>query len=383
MKSIYFKKINLENAFLVSISILVFMYVTKMAANYPFKYYNYVLLVLRLISYSLIGIKFLIDIINKKYSINELLIIFILGIYMLIISYQSKTFGYMTYYMYIVTSKDVDYNRIIKCVLISFIISTVLVLILTFFGIIKDKIFSLNIRNRHGLGFNWTTVFPNMFMYMTLYLIYVRKNKITIIEVLAVIAIAIFCYIMTNTKSAFALTILAILLAYLLKYNKFLLKYNKFYNYISLCLPVFMAFLIIIISYNYDSSNMILSKINSILSSRLSLGKNAINELGFTFMARVLPLVGGEPIDASTYSYVDSSFLLYLLNFGIIFFVLMMLLLEYFAYFINLKKDTYMLLIFSIFIIHSTFDPQLLNLCFNYFLLVWSYRNSKISFEKN
>ena len=359
------------------------MYVTKMAANYPFKYYNYVLLVLRLISYSLIGIKFLIDIINKKYSINELLIIFILGIYMLIISYQSKTFGYMTYYMYIVTSKDVDYNRIIKCVLISFIISTVLVLILTFFGIIKDKIFSLNIRNRHGLGFNWTTVFPNMFMYMTLYLIYVRKNKITIIEVLAVIAIAIFCYIMTNTKSAFALTILAILLAYLLKYNKFLLKYNKFYNYISLCLPVFMAFLIIIISYNYDSSNMILSKINSILSSRLSLGKNAINELGFTFMARVLPLVGGEPIDASTYSYVDSSFLLYLLNFGIIFFVLMMLLLEYFAYFINLKKDTYMLLIFSIFIIHSTFDPQLLNLCFNYFLLVWSYRNSKISFEKN
>ena len=298
---------------------------------------------------------------------------------MLIISYQSKTFGYMTYFMYIVTSKDVDYNKIIKCVLTSFIVSTAFVLILTKFGIINDKIFSLNIRNRHGLGFNWTTVFPNMFMYMTLYLIYIRKSKIFLSEVLIVISIAIFCYIMTDTKSAFVLTVLGILLAYFLKYNKFLQKYHKIYNYIALVLPILMASLIIIVSYLYNSDNMVLSKINSILSGRLSLGKRAINEFGFIFMARTLPLVGGEPLDGSAYNFVDSSFLLYLLNFGIIFFVLLMSLLEYFAYLINLKKDTYMLLVFCIFVIHSTFDPQLLNLCFNYFLLVLSYKNTKIN----
>lgn len=373
------KKLNLERIYLVSISILVFMYVNKMAANYPLKYYNYLLLILRIIAYSLIGIKFLCNLYNKKYSVKEILIIFILSIYMLIISYQSKTFGYMTYFMYIVTSKDVDYNKIIKYVLISFIVSTSFILILTLCGIIDDKIFSLNIRNRHGLGFNWTTVFPNMFMYMTLYLIYVRKSKISLYEVLIVVSIAAFCYIMTDTKSAFALTILSILSAYILKFKKNLLKYKSIYYYLALGLPIFMAFFIMIISYNYDSSNIVLSKINSLLSGRLSLGKNAINEFGFTFMARTLPLVGGEPVDGSTYNFVDSSFLLYLLNFGIIFFVLLMVLLEYFAYLINIKKDTYMLLVFCIFIIHSTFDPQLLNLCFNYFLLVLSYKNTKIN----
>lgn len=372
------KKIDGEKFFLISISVLVFMYVTKMAINYPFKHYNYFLLLLRLVSYTLIGVKFICDLYNKKYSLNEVLIIFLIGIYMLIISYQSKTFGYMTYFMYIVTSKDVDYNKIIKCILTLFIISTSFVLILTKFGIINDKIFSLNIRNRHGLGFNWTTVFPNMFMYMTLYLIYIRKNKISLYEVIIVISIAIFCYIMTDTKSAFVLTVLGILLAYFLKYNKYLQKYHKIYNYIALVLPILMASLIIIVSYLYNSDNMVLSKINSILSGRLSLGKRAINEFGFTFMARTLPLVGGEPLDGSTYNFVDSSFLLYLLNFGIIFFVLLMSLLEYFAYLINSKKDTYMLLVFCIFIIHSTFDPQLLNLCFNYFLLVPSYENSEI-----
>lgn len=372
------KKINCERLYLISISILVFMYVTKMAYNYPFKYYNYFLLGLRLVAYLLVGIKFIYDVISKKYCFKELIAIFFIGIYMLVVSYQSKTMGYMTYFIYIVTSKGVNYNTVIKFVLLSFIVSTAFVLILTAFGIIKDHIYSLNIRNRHGLGFNWTTVFPNMFMYMTLYLIYIRKTKISLYEVLIVISVAFFCYIMTDTKSAFVLTVLGILLAYFLKYNKLLQKYHKIYNYISLVLPVLMASLIIIVSYLYNSDNMVLSKINSILSGRLSLGKRAINEFGFTFMARALPLVGGEPVDGSTYNFVDSSFLLYLLNFGIIFFILLMALLEYFAYLINLKKDTYMLLVFCIFIIHSTFDPQLLNLCFNYFLLVPSYENSKI-----
>ena len=373
------KKIDGEKIFLISISVLVFMYVTKMAINYPFKHYNFFLLLLRLVSYTLIGVKFICDLYNKKYSLKEVAIIILIGIYMLIISYQSKTFGYMTYFMYIVTSKDVNYNKIIEYVLTLFIVSTAFVLILTKFGIINDKIFSLNIRNRHGLGFNWTTVFPNMFMYMTLYLIYIRKSRITLYEVFIVLSIAIFCYIMTDTKSAFVLTVLGILLAYFLKYNKFLQKYHKIYNYIALVLPIFMASLIIIVSYLYNSDSILFSKINSILSGRLSLGKRAINEFGFIFMARTLPLVGGEPLDGSTYNFVDSSFLLYLLNFGIIFFILLMALLEYFAYLINLKKDTYMLLVFYIFIIHSTFDPQLLNLCFNYFLLVFSYKNTRIN----
>lgn len=373
------KKINCERLYLISISILVFMYVTKMAYNYPFKYYNYFLLGLRLVAYLLVGIKFICDVIGKKYSLKELTAIFIIGIYMLVVSYQSKTMGYMTYFIYIVTSKGVNYNTIIKFVLLSFIVSTAFVLILTAFGIIKDHIYSLNIRNRHGLGFNWTTVFPNMFMYMTLYLIYIRKSRITFYEVFIVLSIAIFCYIMTDTKSAFALTVLSILSAYLLKYSKVLFKYHKLYNYIALILPVLMAMFIIIISYCYNGDNIIMAKINSILTGRLLLGKNAIEEFGFTFMARTLPLVGGEPLDGSTYNFVDSSFLLYLLSFGIIFFILLMALLEYFAYLINLKKDTYMLLVFCIFIIHSTFDPQLLNLCFNYFLLVLSYKNTKIN----
>lgn len=373
------KKINCERLYLISISILVFMYVTKMAYNYPFKYYNYFLLGLRLVAYLLVGIKFIYDVISKKYCFKELIAIFFIGIYMLVVSYQSKTMGYMTYFIYIVTSKGVNYNIIIKFVLLSFIVSTAFILILTAFGVIKDHIYSLNIRNRHGLGFNWTTVFPNMFMYMTLYLIYIRKTKISLYEVLIVISVAIFCYIMTDTKSAFALTVLAILFAYFLKHIKVLLTYHKFYNYISLILPILMAMFIILISYYYNSENVIMAKINSVLTGRLALGKNAIEEFGFTFIARTLPLVGGEPLDGSAYNFVDSSFLLYLLNFGIIFFVLLMSLLEYFAYLINSKKDTYMLLVFCIFIIHSTFDPQLLNLCFNYFLLVLSYKNTKIN----
>ena len=166
---------------------------------------------------------------------------------------------------------------------------------------------------------------------------------------------------------------------YLIKRFKFLQKYKKIYSVISISLPVALSTFIVLISAFFNNDSAFFSKFNRILSGRLALGNYAIKQYGFELFARHIIFAGGEIKDSSiTYNFVDSSYLLYLINFGIIFLVLLIVLLTYFAHLINTKKDVYMFMIFCIITLHSTFDPQLLNLCFNYFLMVWSYKNTKI-----
>ena len=140
-------------------------------------------------------------------------------------------------------------------------------------------------------------------------------------------------------------------------------------------MPIILSTGIILLSLTYNNNIEILNKINTILSGRLSLGHKGIVDYGFTFLARRIVFSGGDTLKGIEYNYVDSSYLQLLLNFGIIFYVLLILYILYFASLINQKKDIYMLLVFVIFISHSTFDPQLINMAFNYFLISTSYKS--------
>ena len=83
--------------------------------------------------------------------------------------------------------------------------------------------------------------------------------------------------------------------------------------------------------------------------------------------------VGGEPGEGIAYNYVDSSYMQSLLNFGPIILALILAGLILMGIFIAIRKDTYFLLVFVLFAVHSTFDPQLTWIGYNCFLMAYSY----------
>lgn len=367
-------KIDRSKIFIISIYLISAMYILSSAYAFPSEIFKYIFILMRLVSYGLVAFKLLLDLLDGKYSMKELVVFSLIGVFLLIISYQSKTIGYLVYYIYIIVGRDVDYQKIIKAAFVSFSICTFLIVVLSKIGLIEDHVFFEGGRNRHGLGFTWTTYFPNLFMFIVLYYAFLRRESVRLVEILVIFLINIYGFIMTDTKSAFAMVNITIFTLLALKYIKPLRKYRKIYEVILILTPVVLAVFIILFSYYYDSNVVWMERFNRLLSGRLRLGKNGIETFGVSILAKHVVLEGGD-----NYNYIDSSFVRYIINFGIIFTTLIIGYLTYFAKLINEKKDIYMFLIFEVLLIHSTFDPELLSMSFDYFLFVLSYKNFKLN----
>ena len=68
-----------------------------------------------------------------------------------------------------------------------------------------------------------------------------------------------------------------------------------------------------------------------------------------------------------------------LLNFGPIILALILVGLLLIGIFISIRKDTYFLLVFALFIVHSTFDPQVAWIGYNSFIMAYSYIRCDVS----
>lgn len=357
-----------ENIYLASFTFILSMYMLRAAESVQIPNYHNFLLGLRGVAYLLLIFKIFFDTISKKFNLKLIVLYGLIGLFLLLISYQSKTIAYFIYFLYIIGSKDVNYKKVI---FIAFIVHAVFLLIIISFslcGILPDTIQGKG-RMRHSLGLGWCTNAPNMFLYITLYYIYIRSKNIKIFELLIFVIINCILFVLTDTKSAFALTMLAILLSFIVSHVKYFGEYKSFYKYVLFIVPVFLPIFIICCSLLMQYNLPILNKLDRILSARLTLGYRGIVEFGIHPLASNIQFIGGEPVDESTYNFVDSSYIKSLLNFGWIFFLLFNAYILYFAKKINENKDVFLMICFIIFLVHSTFDPQLLLIEFNDFFL--------------
>ena len=381
--SISLKKYNLKkffekDGFLVSIFLLASMYTLRFSMLDTYDVFRKIFMLMRLLSYSLVAIKFIIDFFQQKYRGYEIFII-VITMFMAFISYKSRTINYLTYLIYIIVGKDIEYIKIIKSAFFAIVVSVILVISLCLFGIIKDVVSEMETRNRHALGFKYAPFLSNYSFYATLYYIYIRKNKMKNIELLICLILSIFIFYATKTRSAFALTVLSLIITFVVNNVKALSNYKSIYKYLLYFATIFLPLFIIIISMFYNPEIKIMSMLNKILNGRIALGNAAINEYGIHLFGQYIKFTSSSTAEAR-YNIVDSAFVLYLLILGIVFFVLLIIFLLYFVKLIDKKKDIYLAYIYIILMLHSTFDAQLLQMSYNYFMFVWSYKNG---IEKN
>ena len=378
LKKYNLKKFFEKDGFLVSIFLLASMYTLRFSMLDTYDVFRKIFMLMRLLSYSLVAIKFIIDFFQQKYRGYEIFII-VITMFMAFISYKSRTINYLTYLIYIIVGKDIEYIKIIKSAFFAIVVSVILVISLCLFGIIKDVVSEMETRNRHALGFKYAPFLSNYSFYATLYYIYIRKNKMKNIELLICLILSIFIFYATKTRSAFALTVLSLIITFVVNNVKALSDYKSIYKYLLYAATIILPLFIIIISIFYNPEIKIMSMLNKLLNGRIALGNAAINEYGIHLFGQYIKFTSSSTAEAR-YNIVDSAFVLYLLILGIVFFVLLIIFLLYFVKLIDKKKDIYLAYIYIILMLHSTFDAQLLQMSYNYFMFVWSYKNG---IEKN
>lgn len=323
---------------------------------------------IRYFVYLLIFVK----IIHDRYLYNEF--IFLIGFFLMIIliNYyviRDKSFVFLLFLLLL--SRNIKGRIVIGT---HFVVTSSLLIITVLcsqMGIIQD-IVNDSVRNRHYLGFFWTTTGPILFLFLSLEYYYLKKGKIGIISFLIINIVALFFYSMTDTRFTYLVTVLSsvtfLLLSYFPKLNVIIAK--GYYAFLSL--PFLTSLFAFLIHIKYNPLNDKWIKIDNLLSGRLKLGSSAIKDYGIHLFGTKIEWVGFQ-LDGTlkgTYNYVDSSYLQIALSFGLI--LLMVVLLIYYYLLKSAYKDNsyFLVCIVSIILVFSVTEPRLVNLVFNPFVLL-------------
>lgn len=319
------------------------------------------------------GIKVVIDIAKGRHSIRAILMISTISALQYIVYIKTGNMAMIILWIFILASKNIDFNKIIKY---SFIINVYLMIFVvssSLLGIVEERIYlRADGTYRYSLGYQYTTNIANLYMHMIFMYVYWKKKKISIVSMILLMLVNILLFRLTDTKNAFIMGSMALIGAFILKASPHFRSPQKWINVIFLCcIPIF-AVVSIGLTYFYNKDILWMNSLDRILSGRLRLGYMGIEQYGISLFGNKIEWVGGGyiyEVSKKIYNYVDSSYVQFLLEFGSLALILTCI------YFIALnykaikKKDIWFGIVIFVIAIHSIPDPQLMWLECNPFLL--------------
>ena len=209
-------------------------------------------------------------------------------------------------------------------------------------------------------------------MSTVLMFVYINHKKPLIFSFLVLILTYVI-FATTDTKSAFIFSTIAIIFYIFYSISLIPAFIEKITGLFSVIGAEAALIICLLLQYIYRiRRNGIGGKLNAILNGRLDLANSAIDNYGINLFGREVEWIGADNIYSEVklaYNYVDSSFLQYILTFGIVYIVLVCLLYTYMGYKANKQKDVALSFIFLVIIGHSMFDPQMMWLDYTPFLL--------------
>lgn len=339
--------------------------------------------IIRNLCYSLICIKILIDFIYGEYRRKELIIITMSTLFLLILAKMTGDKSTLIYWIFIIAAHDIELKKIIRAAICVHIISMIVIIGSSLLGIIEDRIYTQGVeRIRSSLGYQYTTDSSNYLLHITLMYVYLKREKISW-ESIGILGICnLLLFKLTDTKSAFVLVWIVLGFVILLKRIKILRRINIIYKAGTILAVPILAGTMISLTLFFDKQIIWMSKLNDILSGRLELGFNAYKTYGLHLLGQKIRWVGAyyySSDSSQVYNYVDSSYVQILINYGILFIIIICLFFSVHGYMAVKRNDTYLMLIIMIIAIHSALDPQLLWMAYNPFVMCFFYNKKRES----
>lgn len=341
-----------------------------------------ILKIIRYVCYLAFAYKSVID--WKKSKSYIILIVVIISIFIAIFSKHKEV---MCTTLLLVSIRNLNKDKIMKIIFYIYAVLFFCIINLALLGFLPDWIYYRQLTERHSLGFFNPTIAIGMFFVIVLMYFYIRKQKVSIIQLFALQTLNTLLFTYTRGRMAFILSTLVILGLYLstsVWFHTFLNNEKckrtiKYFCYIlPVCIYVF-AYVIIIL---YSKNNTFAIEIDKLISNRVLFAYNAIKEYDISLFG--IPIewhghggieyIGGEQFANvhSIYNYVDTSYVKSLLDYGWLFFSC--ILCCYVWLFIKCEKEKNYRMIYVLFIIliWSIIEPYIFGIEKNIFLIYFS-----------
>lgn len=274
-------------------------------------------------------------------------------------------------------ANDIDYRKILKVYLIVEIPMTICTMIAGYTGVITNLVYHRGDQVRMSFGFIYPTDFAAGIVFMITAWVVLRQARCTWIEIgLMIISVVLFEKYCDVRNSEIVMMILIICVVYLKIRNKLAAKKGKGYipslllKILCLVAPYGLAGFMILVSRFYRPDIEWMAKLNTLFSTRLSLGKEVFDRYDIQIWGQDIPMRGngGSTEVVADYFFIDSSYVNILMRLGLVAFILVMLIISIIM--IKNLNHPYMLMAMAIVCIHSVMEHHMFEVYYDVFLML-------------
>ena len=250
----------------------------------------------------------------------------------------------------------------------------------SFSGVVRDLVYLQRGVYKHAFGIVYTTDFAAhvFFLLCTGWVLY--SEALQLWFVLLAIAVDVFVYRYVQARnSTILIGLLAVGMVYVWTTEKIALKERKIIGRLCSVLEHVLCFSFAIaatamlaLTFAFARGQSLAVKLDSLISSRLWLGSEAIKNYGITYFGTPFDMVGsgGNELFHSGYNFVDSTYILLAVRYGALILIVSGIL-WWLASRKALKNgQKTMLIALSLIALHSTSEHHFIEIAYNAFLLV-------------
>lgn len=290
----------------------------------------------------------------------------------------------------IIGARDVDFSKILRVYLIVTIPVLVGTVAASQLGLVENLIYHRGQTPREAFGFIYPTDFVANIFYIVIVWCVLRNVALQYWELAFIVLLAVFAYVFCEARMNVMCLILTAVSFFVLKRWNNTEKFRKKaeiergISFLLVCGSAFCAFIMIFLSYFYRPDSVLWQKMNAFLTERLFYGHRGFEEFGVTLFGQKLPIrgMGGTTELIKDYFFLDSSYVKILLEYGIVLFVMVLVMFLFDAYKLRQKKQYYMLTALALMLLQCTMEHHMIEIAYNPFLfLVFSDNTNKYTLK--
>lgn len=305
------------------------------------------------------------------------IILFLVLCNTMLILLSSKARGPLVLVLLIWACSFYDFKKIIKLyfnVMFCFMIFT---WGLSLLELVPEIIITRAGRQRFSLGFIYPLETMTFYLFLVICHVYLKSKDYNWKEFGFTNIIAYLLYALTDARTSYYLVVgVSIIALFYAKTNvEVLLK--KISPKFCYTMVTVLVFAILGCGYFYNEDNRFLSKLNDLLSTRLELMNRAFRNYGVSLFGEKITWVGfGGQTDPAlverTYNFVDCGYAKMLLDYGIIFAVLVCVGYALMYKYAIEKQDYILMLAVTMILMVSIMEPRIVSIEMNPFVLLLS-----------
>ena len=371
------KKKVLENLYLTVFAVFClyfFMWTTTFWVSWP----DFFVSDLRTIMIALIVVKASVS--EKKSNWKEL--VFEIGLIVVFLAVKNRNGQeiLLDTLLLILGAKEIASEKLIRVYTVTIATALFVTIGASLLGIIENLSYAQPGRmTRMAFGIGYPTDFGAHVLFLLLCYFYLRRKKIQYVELVITVLIGGLIYIFCGARTnALCIWLLAGVLFFTKNRRDDAKKRKKEYEMASwfsgllASAGTICAAGILILSMLYTKGSSIFLKLDSILSQRLSFSQKGMEVYGFSIFGQYIPMQGngGSTETPLNYFFLDSSYISILLQYGLIMFVMILILWGIIGLRARKEKDWVLLWILAIIAFQSIMEQHLLDISYNPFLWI-------------